>query len=211
MINSLEKKFGVTDDDILASEEFGPTVGKELKTNALKSVLIAAVGMLIYIIFRFKSWKYGVSSIAGILHDVLVVLAFYAIFNVTINNPFIAGILTVVGYSINDTIVIFDRIRENRKLYKKDSSEVVIDRSINQTLSRSIMTSLTTLICMVPMFFMVSTSIREFIIPLMVGVLAGTYSSIFLCSPLFYELSKNEEKSKYMLNQDKQNKNKKKK
>ena len=167
--------------------------------------------MLIYIIFRFKSWKYGVSSIAGILHDVLVVLAFYAIFNVTINNPFIAGILTVVGYSINDTIVIFDRIRENRKLYKKESGEAVIDRSINQTLSRSIMTSLTTLICMVPMFFMVSTSIREFIIPLMVGVLAGTYSSIFLCSPLFYELSKNEEKSKYMLNQDKQNKNKKKK
>lgn len=211
VINSLEEKFGVTDDDILASEEFGPTVGKELKTNALKSVLIAAVGMLIYIIFRFKSWKYGVSSIAGILHDVLVVLAFYAIFNVTINNPFIAGILTVVGYSINDTIVIFDRIRENKKLYKKDSSEVVIDRSINQTLSRSIMTSLTTLICMVPMFFMVSTSIREFIIPLMVGVLAGTYSSIFLCSPLFYELSKNEEKSKYMLNQDKQNKNKRKK
>ena len=211
VINSLEKKFGVTDDDILASEEFGPTVGKELKTNALKSVLIAAVGMLIYIIFRFKSWKYGVSSIAGILHDVLVVLAFYAIFNVTINNPFIAGILTVVGYSINDTIVIFDRIRENRKLYKKESGEAVIDRSINQTLSRSVMTSLTTLICMVPMFFMVSTSIREFIIPLMVGVLAGTYSSIFLCSPLFYELSKNEEKSKYMLNQDKQNKNKKKK
>ena len=107
VVDSLGKKFGVKQKDVLSSEEFGPTVGQELKTNALKSVLIAAIGMLIYIIFRFKSWKYGVSSIAGIFHDVLIVLAFYAIFNVTINNPFIAGILTVVGYSINDTIVIF--------------------------------------------------------------------------------------------------------
>ncbi|MGN0659828.1 MAG: protein translocase subunit SecD [Emergencia sp.] len=198
IVEALGQKFGITSEDVLASEEFGPTVGKELKTNAVKSVLIAAIGMLIYIIFRFRSWKYGVASIAGILHDVLMVLAFYAIFNVTINNPFIAGILTVVGYSINDTIVIFDRIRENRKLYRKDSSERVIDRSINQTLNRSIMTSLTTLICMVPLFLMVSTSIREFVLPLMVGVLVGTYSSIFLCSPLFYEFTKNEGASKYL-------------
>ena len=198
VVDSLGKKFGVTQKDVLSSEEFGPTVGQELKTNALKSVLIAAIGMLIYIIFRFKSWKYGVSSIAGIFHDVLIVLAFYAIFNVTINNPFIAGILTVVGYSINDTIVIFDRIRENKKIYRKDTNEMVIDRSVNQTLNRSIMTSLTTLICMVPLFFMVSTSIREFVLPLMVGVLVGTYSSIFLCSPLFYEFSKSEDKSKYL-------------
>lgn len=198
VVDSLGKKFGVKQKDVLSSEEFGPTVGQELKTNALKSVLIAAIGMLIYIIFRFKSWKYGVSSIAGIFHDVLIVLAFYAIFNVTINNPFIAGILTVVGYSINDTIVIFDRIRENKKIYRKDTNEVVIDRSVNQTLNRSIMTSLTTLICMVPLFFMVSTSIREFVLPLMVGVLVGTYSSIFLCSPLFYEFSKSEDKSKYL-------------
>lgn len=198
VVDTLGKKYGITQKDVLSSEEFGPTVGQELKTNALKSVLIAAIGMLIYIIFRFKSWKYGVSSIAGIFHDVLIVLAFYAIFNVTINNPFIAGILTVVGYSINDTIVIFDRIRENKKLYRKDSNEVVIDRSVNQTLNRSIMTSLTTLICMVPLFLMVSTSIREFVLPLMVGVLVGTYSSIFLCSPLFYEFSKSEDKSKYL-------------
>lgn len=198
VIKTLEDKYGITDKDILASEEFGPTVGDELKNNAVKSVLIAAIGMLIYIIFRFKSWKYGVASISGIAHDVLMVLAFYAIFNVTINNPFIAGILTVVGYSINDTIVIFDRIRENKRLYRKDNNEVIIDRSINQTLNRSIMTSLTTLVCMIPLFLMVSTSIREFVLPLMVGVLVGTYSSIFLCSPIFYELSKSEDKSKYL-------------
>lgn len=203
VIKTLEKEFGIKDSDVLASEEFGPTVGKELKANAVKSVSIAALGMLIYIIFRFKSWKYGVASIAGVFHDVLIVLAFYAIFNVTINNPFIAGILTVVGYSINDTIVIFDRIRENKKLYRKESNQAVIDRSVNQTLNRSIMTSLTTLICMVPLFFMVSTSIREFVLPLMVGVLVGTYSSIFLCSPLFYDFSKSEEQSKYMAKKNK--------
>lgn len=198
VINALAEDYGITQGDVLASEEFGPTVGKELKTNAVQSVLIAAVGMLVYIIFRFKSWKYGAASIAGILHDVLVVLAFYAIFDITINNPFIAGILTVVGYSINDTIVIFDRIRENRRLSSKDKLDVHIDRSVNQTLNRSIMTSLTTLICMVPMFFLVSTSIRAFVVPLMIGVLAGTYSSIFLCSPLLYELNKGQEKSKYL-------------
>ena len=198
VVKSLGDKFGVDKNDVLASQEFGPTVGKELKTNAVKSIIIAAIGMLIYIIFRFKSWKYGISSIAGILHDVLFVMAFYAIFGVTINNPFIAGILTVVGYSINDTIVIFDRIRENRRLHHKDPMGATIDKSINQTLNRSIMTSVTTLICMVPLLVMVSISIREFVIPLMVGVLVGTYSSVFLCSPLLFELSKNEDASKYL-------------
>ena len=198
VIDTLNEKFGTTQKDVLASEQFGPSVGKELKTNAVKSVIISAIGMLLYIIFRFKSWKYGVAAISGIFHDVLMVLAFYAIFNVTINNPFIAGILTVVGYSINDTIVIFDRIRENKKLFRKESNENIIDKSINQTLNRSIMTSFTTLIVMVPLFFMVSTSIREFILPLMVGVIVGTYSSIFVCSPIFYEFSKTDDVSKYL-------------
>lgn len=210
VVDELSKSFDISKKDVLASEQFGPTVGKELKVNAIKSVAIAAIGMLIYIIFRFKSWKYGVSSIAGVVHDVLVMLAIYAIFNITINNPFIAGILTVVGYSINDTIVIFDRIRENRKLHRKTPLVENIDNSINQTLNRSIMTSLTTLVCMIPMAIMVSTSIREFVIPLMVGVIVGTYSSIFLCSPLLYEFSKNEEKSSYTLHKEKKEKEKKK-
>ncbi len=198
VVHVLEEEYGISHDSVLASEEFGPTVGRELKSNAVKSVCIAAIGMLIYIIFRFKSWKFGAASIAGVAHDVLIVLAIYAIFNITINNPFIAGILTVVGYSINDTIVIFDRIRENKRIFKKDNHYTVINHSVNQTLDRSIMTSLTTLICMIPLFFMVSTSIREFVIPLMTGVIVGTYSSIFVCSPLFYELSKSEDQSKYL-------------
>ena len=198
VIAAIGDKFNITEKDLLSSEEFGPTVGKELKANALKAIFIAMIGMLIYIIFRFKSWKYGIAAISGIVHDVLVLLACYAIFNVTVNNPFIAGILTVVGYSINDTIVIFDRIRENRRIYKKDTNEVLLDRSINQTLNRSIMTSLTTLIVMVPLFIMVSSSIREFVLPLMIGVTTGTYSSICLCSPLLYEFDKKAEKSKYI-------------
>ena len=142
------------------------------------------------------------------MHDVLVILSVYGLFNITINNPFIAGILTVVGYSINDTIVIFDRIRENRALYKREPLGETIDKSINQTLNRSVMTSLTTLICMVPLTIMVSSSIREFVIPLMVGVLVGTYSSIFLCSPVLYDLSKNDNKSKYQLSKEQKEKRK---
>lgn len=204
VIETLGDKFGITDDDVLASEQFGPSVGDELKLNAVKAVIIASIGMLIYIIFRFKSWKYGFSAILGVVHDVLMVIALYGIFGFTVNNPFIAAILTLVGYSINDTIVIFDRIRENKLLHRKDGSEVNIDRSINDTLNRTIMTSLTTLAVMIPLCIMVSSSIREFIIPLMAGVIIGCYSSIFVCSPIYYDLCKGEEGSKYL----KQSKNK---
>ena len=199
IIDTLGEDFGITQEDVLSSEQFGPSVGDELKANALKAVIIASIGMLIYIIFRFKSWKYGVTAIAGVVHDVLMVIAFYAIFGYTVNNPFIAAILTLVGYSINDTIVIFDRIRENKALHPKDNNETNIDLSINQTLNRTIMTSLTTLVVMVPLCIMVSSAIREFIIPLMVGVIVGCYSSIFICSPLYYDLCKKDETSKYVL------------
>lgn len=198
IIETLGDEFGVTQSDVLSSEQFGPSVGDELKANAVKAVIIAAIGMLIYIIFRFKSWKYGLSAVIGVAHDVLMVIAFYAIFGFTVNNPFIAAILTLVGYSINDTIVIFDRIRENKRIYNKDNNETNIDRSLNQTLNRTIMTSMTTLVVMIPLCVMVSASIREFIIPLMVGVIVGCMSSIFVCSPIYYDLCRNEETTKYM-------------
>ncbi|MCI8609108.1 MAG: protein translocase subunit SecF [Firmicutes bacterium] len=198
IVDTLGKTYDITEANVLASEQFGPSVGDELKSNALLAVFIASIGMLIYIIFRFKSWKYGASAIIGVVHDVLMVIAFYAIFGYTVNNPFIAAILTLVGYSINDTIVIFDRIRENKALYPKDGSEINIDRSLNQTLNRTIMTSVTTLVVMIPLCIMVSASIREFIIPLMVGVIVGCCSSIFLCSPLYYDMCKSSEESKYV-------------
>ena len=210
VIGTIAEKYGITDDDVLASEEFGPTVGRDLRTNATKSILIAALCMLIYIRFRFKNWQYGLAAVSGLAHDVLVALSLYAIFRITINNPFIAGILTVVGYSINDTIVVFDRIRENSKFFKRKQAAQLIDTSINQTLSRSLMTSLTTLLVMIPLFIMASSELRSFLIPLMIGVFTGTYSSIFLCSPVFYELTKKEGISKYEDNKAKADKQRKK-
>ncbi|MBR2541063.1 MAG: protein translocase subunit SecF [Mogibacterium sp.] len=206
VVDTLQAKYGFEDSDVLASEVFGPTVGKDLRQNAIKSILIAALVMLIYIRFRFKNWQYGLAAVAGLAHDVLITLSIYAIFRITINNPFIAGILTVVGYSINDTIVVFDRIRENSKFYKRKQNVELINDSVNQTLTRTIMTSVTTFVVMVPLFIMASSELRGFLIPLMIGVFVGTYSSIFLCSPLYYELTKKESISKYEENRQKADK-----
>ena len=199
--DKLRSAYGLGEKSIISSQEFGATVGKEIRNNAIKSILIAAFFMLLYIIFRFKTWKYGVAAIAGIGHDVLVMIAFYAIFGVTVNNPFIAAILTIVGYSINDTIVIFDRVRENRHIMRNTPVGEVLDTSINQTLNRSIMTSLTTVVSIIPLLVMVSGTLAQFVLPLMVGVLCGTYSSIFLCSPLYYEFNRSAERSRYQQQQ----------
>ncbi|MDY4050097.1 MAG: protein translocase subunit SecD [Eubacterium pyruvativorans] len=199
--DKLRSAYGLGEKSIISSQEFGATVGKEIRNNAIKSILIAAFFMLLYIIFRFKTWKYGIAAIAGIGHDVLVMIAFYAIFGVTVNNPFIAAILTIVGYSINDTIVIFDRVRENRHIMRNTPVGEVLDTSINQTLNRSIMTSLTTVVSIIPLLVMVSGTLAQFVLPLMVGVLCGTYSSIFLCSPLYYEFNRSAERSRYQQQQ----------
>ena len=197
VIDSINETFGTTDKDVVAQELFGGSIGKELRNNALLALAIAAACMLIYIRIRFRQWRFGAAALLGDLHDVLIVVSFYAIFQVTVNNPFIAGILTVVGYSINDTIVIFYRIRENLKYMKRGTLVETIDKSLSQTLGRSMMTSLTTLIVMVPMLIMAGDAIREFVLPLMVGILAGTYSSICMCSPLYYEFSTMGKISKY--------------
>lgn len=197
VVHAINEAFGTTDEDVVAEELFGPSVGKELRNNAILAIIIASICMLIYIRFRFAQWKFGGAALLGVLHDVLIVISFYAIFNITVNNPFIAGILTVVGYSINDTIVIFDRVRENLKYMRKGNTEEVLDTSITQTLGRSLMTSVTTLIVMVPLLIMAGEAIREFVFPLMVGIIAGAYSSICVCSPLYYEFSKHSDLSKY--------------
>lgn len=209
MISDLQSEFGFSDDDIIAQELFGPTIGKELKENAFKAVLLAALGMLIYIRFRFREWYFGIAALLGVLHDVLLLLTFYTVFGVTVNNPFIAGVLTVVGYSINDTIVIFDRIRENNRIMNRPLEEI-IDVSINQTLSRSLMTTITTLIVMIPLYVMTSPAVREFVLPLMVGIAVGCLSSIFVCSPLYYEFTTRKNKSKYQKHLDELNRKKKK-
>ena len=210
LIHTINETFGTTDEDVVAQELFGPSIGKELRNNAILAIILASICMLIYIRFRFAQWKFGGAALLGVIHDVLIVISFYAIFNITVNNPFIAGILTVVGYSINDTIVIFDRIRENIKYMRKGNTEELIDTSITQTLGRSLMTSVTTLIVMVPLLIMAGDAIREFVLPLMVGIIAGAYSSICVCSPLYYEFGKRENLSKYEKQQLQHKKNKKK-
>lgn len=188
--------FDIDENNLLAVEQFSASVGDLLKMNALKALMIATVGMLIYIVIRFE-WKFGVAAIAALLHDVLIMIAFYGLFYIPINNPFIAAILTIIGYSINDTIVVFDRIRENLKIMKKNKMDELVDKSINQTIVRSLMTSVTTVIAIVPLLVLGGESIREFVMPLMVGIVAGAISSITISNPVYYEIERIVNRPKY--------------
>ncbi len=178
--------FGVEESSITA-ETISATVSSEMKSDAIVAIVVAAVCMLIYIWFRFKDIRFGASAVIALLHDILVVLAFYAAVRVSVGNTFIACMLTIVGYSINATIVIFDRIRENMKeMGRKENLDEVVNRSISQTLSRSVFTSLTTFFMVASLEVFGVSSIREFALPLMAGIICGTYSSICLAGSLWY-------------------------
>lgn len=174
------------------SEKFEPLMGKEIKRKAILSTTIAVIAMLIYITFRFE-FKFGLSAIVALLHDILIMLSFYAIFRIPVDSSFIAAILTILGYSINDTIVIFDRIRENIKLYPKAGKEELVNMSIKQSIRRTIYTSITTFIAVVVVYVLGVEDVKILALPLMVGIISGTYSSLFIASPLWYELSMREE------------------
>ena len=191
LVDALTAKYGLTDDAILSAENISPSVGDTLKQNSAKAVAAAIILMLIYIAVRFK-WQYGVAAIVALANASLITIAFYGTFNIPINSPFIAAILTILGYGINDTIVIFDRIRENSGNSAKRGSglEDLIDKSIHQTLGRSIMTSLTTVIVMIPLLVICGDTIRAFILPLMVGIIASTCSSIFIATSVYFEINK---------------------
>lgn len=181
-------KFGVA-ENMITSETISSTISDEMKSDTIIAVLVAIVFMLIYIRIRFSDIRFGVSSIIALLHDVLVVLAFYAAARVSVSNTFVACMLTIVGYSINATIVIFDRIRENmRTMNHKDDLKEIVNKSITQTMSRSIFTSLTTFIMVAVLYILGVTSIRDFALPLMVGIVCGAYSSICLAGSLWYLL-----------------------
>lgn len=204
----LQAEFGVPEEQITV-ETISSTISGEMKRDTILAVCVAIVGMLIYIRIRFKDIRFGVSGVAALLHDVLVVLAFYAVAKISVGSTFIACMLTIVGYSINATIVIFDRVRENmnppakedesdnervERLRKvkaaKENLKEVLNDSITQTLSRSIFTSLTTFIMVAALYILGVTAIREFALPLMVGIACGTYSSIFIAGGLYYILCK---------------------
>lgn len=184
-------KYGVENEQIVM-ETIGGTISKETTVKTFASVCVAMVCMLIYIAIRFKNISFGAGGVLALLHDVLVVLAFYAAAKVSVGSTFIACMLTLVGYSINATIVVYDRIRENRSQMGSGADlKDVINRSITQTLSRSIFTSLTTFIMVAALYVLGVTAIREFALPLMVGIACGTYSSVFLAGSMYYMMQKN--------------------
>ena len=184
---AMADNFGV-DTSTITAENISSTVSSEMRTDAVVALVIATICMLLYIWFRFKDIRFGTSAVIALLNDVLFVIAFYAISRTSVGNTFIACILTIVGYSINATIVIFDRIREELKTKKEKSEELsgLVNRCITDTLTRSIYTNATTFIMLAVLYVLGVSSIKEFAMPLMVGVLGGTFSSICITGPLWY-------------------------
>ena len=187
--DALVENFGVEEDKITA-ESISGAVSNEMKRDAIAAVIIATICMLIYIWFRFKDIRFATSAVLALLHDVLVVLTFYAAARWSVGSTFIACMLTIVGYSINATIVIFDRVRENLKVKtNKQSLADLVNLSITQTFTRSINTSLTTVVMVIVLFIMGVSSVREFALPLIVGIVCGTYSSVCITGALWYVMT----------------------
>ncbi|MDD2621049.1 MAG: protein translocase subunit SecF [Syntrophomonadaceae bacterium] len=183
--DALQSKFKNT--KYLSAISVGATIGSELTKNALLSVAIALILMLIYISIRFE-WRFGIAAILALFHDVLIVIGLFSIFQWEIDGPFIAAILTVLGYSINDTIVIFDRVRENIRSKSKDDLAVMLDKSIMQTMNRSINTVIIVLMPLLALFLIGGSTIKGFVLTMLIGFMIGMYSSIFVASPLYYEI-----------------------
>ena len=181
----LEEKYSLGTEAI-EMENISATISNEMQADAIWATIIALICMLIYIWIRFRDVRFGAASVIALLHDALVIVACYALTRISVGGTFIAAILTIIGYSINATIVIFDRIRENLHVMGKASLEDIVNTSVTQTLSRSVFTSLTTFITVLMLYILGVSSIRDFALPLMVGVICGTYSSIFLAGNLWY-------------------------
>ncbi len=196
LFNEFKEKFNLTDESLINQRKFGPSMGDEIRNKAFISVIIATLGMLLYITYRFE-FKFGIAAITALIHDVLIGLAVYAILRIPVTSSFVAAMLTIVGYSINDTIVVFDRIRENIKLMRKETYEDIVNKSISQTIIRSINTSITTLLAITSLYIFGVETIRDFALPLIVGVVAGTYSSVFIASPVWYFLTTRNGKVNY--------------
>ena len=182
IIEQFKKSIG-EDVDYRRIEFVGPKVGSELKMIAIKAILFSLVAMFIYIWFRFSGWQFGLGALIALFHDVISTLGFFSISQIEFNLASIAAILTIAGYSINDTVVVFDRIRENLVKSELELSSL-LNKSINQTLSRTFMTSVTTLLALVALYVFGGEVIKGFVSAMIWGVVVGTYSSIFIASPL---------------------------
>ncbi len=185
LLTTLRNKIGPFDTTKLKMDKVGPVIGKELATKAILALIIASVLMIIYITFRFE-FKFGIAAIIALLHDVFVVLGVFSVFWLEVDSAFVAAVLTIIGYSINDTIVIFDRIRENLKRRKKGQDiETLVNNSVLQTMARSINTVLTVVFVLLALLIFGGPTIRLFTLAMLIGVISGAYSSIFNASPLW--------------------------
>lgn len=173
--------------EVLRNDEVGAVIGKELTNKAFMAIGIACILMLIYITIRFE-FKFGVGAIVALLHNVVIVVGLFSLFQWEIDSTFVAAILTILGYSINDTIVVFDRIRENLKLKRKEAYDIIVDKSVLQTLNRSINTVLTVVFCLGALLVLGGATIKMFVIAMLIGIIIGCYSSIFIASPIWYDL-----------------------
>ena len=189
--NAGENSFGIQ-----SSQKVGPSIADDIKTSAFWAILLSLVAIALYILARFRDWTFSAGAIAALAHDVLIILGIYSLFysimpfSLEVDQSFIAAILTVIGYSINDTVVIFDRIRENLHLYPKRGLTTQVNESLNSTLSRTFSTSFSTLIVLIVIFVFGGETIRGFVFALLLGIIVGTYSSVFVASPIMYELRK---------------------
>ncbi len=173
--------------EVLRNEKVGAVIGAELTRNAVLALVIASIFMIIYITIRFEFW-FAIAAIIALLHDVFVTMGIFSIFQFPVDSAFVAAILTIIGYSINDTIVIFDRIRENLKIKKKEVLENVVNLSIRQTMARSINTSLVVIMVLVSLLLLGGETTKGFALALLIGSISGTYSSIFTASPIWIDL-----------------------
>ncbi|MDF2500211.1 MAG: preprotein translocase subunit SecF [Anaerosporomusa subterranea] len=193
-VETLQSKLGKA--DVLRNEHVGAVIGGELARNAIYALLASMVMMVIYITYRFE-FKFAISGIAALVHDVLVVLGFFSIFQIEIDGTFVAALLTIIGYSINDTIVIFDRIRENLKTQRKDEAlDDLVDRSIWQTMTRSIYTVLTVLFTTLSLYVFGGESTKNFALAMLVGIASGSYSTLFNASPIWVALRNREQRQR---------------
>ncbi|HXV20426.1 MAG TPA: protein translocase subunit SecF [Desulfuromonadales bacterium] len=180
---SLEKSYGAGKVEVRRTEMVGPQVGKDLRNQGVQALLVAIAGMLVYVSFRFE-FRFGVGAVIALAHDVLVTLAAFSLLNREIDLTVVAAFLTIIGYSVNDTVVICDRIRENRGKHPKEGLIPLINRSINETLSRTIMTSGVTLLAVLALYFLGGSVIQNFALAMLIGMVAGVYSTIFIASPV---------------------------
>ncbi len=189
MIDEILSYYDLTEDAIIDVSSISATISDEMRASAIVAVLLSTIAIMIYVSFRFRDLKTGISSVLALVHDAILVLLFYMAFRIPLNYSFIAVMLTVIGYSINSTIVIFDRVRENKAVYEKKGQEydsaLVINESVSQTLNRSLYTSITTLLTVVVLYILGVSSIREFALPIIFGVTVGTYSSILISGNLW--------------------------